>query len=51
MPDSGIIPELCELLNITINDLFSGEVVDTKDNKNQLEKNLLEIIKQKEENE
>lgn len=50
MPDSGIIPELCEILNITINDLFSGEVVDTKDNKNQLEKNLLEMIKQKEEN-
>jgi transcriptional regulator with XRE-family HTH domain len=25
MPDSGIIPELCEILNITINDLFSGK--------------------------
>ena len=50
MPDSGIIPELCEILNITINDLFSGEIVDTKDNKKQLEKNLLEMIKLKQEN-
>lgn len=50
MPDSGIIPELCEILDITINDLFSGEVVDMKDSENQLEKNLLEMIKQKEEN-
>ena len=32
MPDSGIIRELCETLNITINDLFSGEIVDMKDN-------------------
>ena len=50
MPDSGIIPKLCEILSITINDLFSGEVVDMKDKKNQLEKTLLEIIKQKQEN-
>ena len=50
MPDSGIIPKLREILSITINDLFSGEVVDMKDKKNQLEKTLLEIIKQKQEN-
>ena len=48
MPDSGIISELCKILNITINDLFSGEVVDMKDNEKRLEKNLLEIIKLKE---
>lgn len=48
MPDSGIIAELCKILNITINDLFSGEVVDMKDSKKRLEKNLLEIIKIKE---
>ena len=47
MPDSGIIPELCEILNITINDLFSGEVVDMKNNEKQLEKNLLEMTKLK----
>ena len=48
MPDSGIIVELCKILNITINDLFSGEVVDMKDNEKRLEKNLIEIIKLKE---
>ena len=48
MPDSGIIAELCKALNITINDLFSGEVVDMKDSEKRLEKNLLEIIKLKE---
>jgi len=50
MPDSGIIPKLCEILNITINDLFSGEAVDMKNSEKQLEKNLLDMIKQKEEN-
>ena len=48
MPDSGIIAELCKILNITINDLFSGEVVDMKDSEKRLEKNLIEIIKLKE---
>lgn len=49
MPDAGTIPELCKLLNITINDLFSGEIVDMKNNKKKLEENLLELAKQKEE--
>lgn len=48
MPDSGLIFEICEILNITISDLFSGEVVDMKDNEKKLEKNLLEMIKLKE---
>ena len=45
MPDSGIIYELCKILNITINDLFSGEIVDMKDNEKRLEINLLEMVK------
>lgn len=49
MPYSGIIKELCNILNITINDLFSGEVVDMKKYDETLEENLLEMIKQKEE--
>ena len=48
MPDSGIIPELCEILEITINDLFSGEVIDNKKYNENAEQNLLEITKQKE---
>ena len=49
MPDSGTIPELCEILNITINDLFSGEIIDMKNNEKKLEENMLELIKEKEE--
>ena len=49
MPDSGIISELCKILDITINDLFSGEVVDMKDNEKKLSENLLEMIRKKEE--
>ena len=49
MPDSSIMLELCDILKITVNDLLSGEVV-TMDNYNkELENNLLEMIKQKEE--
>ena len=48
MPDAGTMPELCKILNITINDLFSGEVVDMKDNEKKLEENLLEMTKMKE---
>ena len=49
MPDVGTIPELCEILNITINDLFSGEVVNMKNNEKKLEENLMDLARQKEE--
>ena len=49
LPDTGIMPELCKILEITVNDLFSGEEVDMKNNEEKLEENLLEIAKQKEE--
>ena len=48
MPDSSIMLELCSILKISVNDLLSGEIV-TKDCYNkELENNLLETIKQKE---
>ena len=48
LPDSSIMLELCDILGITVNDLLCGEIV-TMDNYNkELENNLLEIIKQKE---
>ena len=48
VPDSAIMLDLCKELGITVNDLLSGEVV-TMDNYNkELENNLLEMIKQKE---
>ncbi len=49
MPDASTIPELCKILDISINDLFSGEKVDMKENEKRLEENLLEMVKLKEE--
>ena len=49
LPDAGTMPELCKILNISINDLFSGEIVDMKNNEKKLEENLLEMTKLKEE--
>lgn len=48
LPDASHLPELCRILDISINDLFSGEVVDMKDNEKKLEENLLEMTKLKE---
>ena len=48
LPDSSIMLELCDVLGISVNDLLCGEVV-TMDNYNkELENNLLEMMKQKE---
>ena len=49
LPDVANIQELCNVLDISINDLFSGEIVDMKDNEKVLEKNLLDAVRQKEE--
>lgn len=49
LPDTSNITELCKLLDITINDLYSGRIVDMKENEKLLEKNLLEMVKAKEE--
>lgn len=49
MPDVSNIPNLCNILEITINDLFSGYVVDMKEIDKKVESNLLELAKQKEE--
>ena len=49
MPDAGTIPELCKILGITINDLFSGEKIDMKNTEKKLEENLLEMTRLKEE--
>ena len=49
MPDSSIMPELCDVLNISINDLFNGEVIDMENYKEKSEKLIIEMAKQKEE--
>ena len=49
LPDAANMPILCDILDITINDLFSGEKVDMKNNEKKLEENLLEMTALKEE--
>lgn len=48
LPETTKMPELCKLFNITINDLFSGEIVDMKNNEKKLNENLLALAKEKE---
>lgn len=49
MPDSSIMLELCNVLNISVNDLLNGEVVIMENYKEKTEELLLEMAKQKEE--
>lgn len=49
MPDSSIMLELCDILEISVNELLSGEMIEMKNYDESVEKNLLEMIKQKEE--
>ena len=49
MPDASIMLELCKLLKITVNDLLSGEVVSMNHYNEESEKNLLAMVKEKEE--
>lgn len=48
LPDASIMPDLCELLGISINELFSGERVLTDNYKRKAEENLLRIKKEAE---
>lgn len=48
MPDSSVMLGLCSILEISVNDLLSGEVITMNDYNKEAEKNMLEIIRQKE---
>lgn len=48
MPDSSIMLGLCDILQITVNDLLTGEVVTMENYNKELENNLMEMIQQKE---
>ena len=48
MPDSSIMLELCDILGISVNELLSGEVIAVENYNKELENNLLDMIKQKE---
>ena len=49
LPDASIMLDLCGLLDITVNDLLSGEVISMTNYNDKMEKNLLDMVKQKEE--
>ncbi len=49
MPDSGVMLELCNELKITVNELLSGEMIEMNNYNEIVEKNLLDMVKQKEE--
>ena len=49
MPDSSIMIDLCNELGISVNELFSGEVIKMESYNLKAEENLLEMKKQKEE--
>ena len=49
LPDSSVMLQLCGILKITVNDLLSGEVVSMENYNEEMEKKLLEMVRQKEE--
>ena len=49
LPDSAIMLELCEILDITVTELLKGEKVKVEDLNKELEKDLIQMVKQKEE--
>lgn len=49
LPDSGIMMELCEHLNINVNELLSGENIMTKEYNNVAEENLVKLKMENEE--
>lgn len=48
MPDSSIMLQLCEILEISVNDLLCGERIIMDNHNKETEKIILEIVKQKE---
>lgn len=48
MPDSSIMLELCDALDITVNDLLNGECVSSENYIKKLETQLLEVVRKKE---
>ncbi len=49
LPDASIMLELCKILKITVNDLLCGERITMENYNKQLEENLIELTKQKQE--
>ena len=49
LPDASCMLALCEILEITVNDLLSGEVVAMENYQKQTEEMLISMVKEKEE--
>ncbi|SDB33597.1 Helix-turn-helix domain-containing protein [Pseudobutyrivibrio sp. YE44] len=48
LPDTSIMPELCRILEININELLSGEHLSAEDYDGKAEKNMVELMKNNE---
>ncbi len=48
MPDSSIMLDLCKVLNITVNELLSGEKINMENYTDKKEKKLVEMVREKE---
>ncbi len=49
MPDSSIMLDLCSVLEISVNELLLGEEIEMEKYNKQVEQNLIEMVKEKEE--
>ncbi len=50
MPDVSLMLPLCEVLGISVNELLSGEHLNEKQYKEKAEENMMDLIKEKQEN-
>ena len=48
MPDSSIMLDLCNELNISVNELLSGEVIEMENYDRKVEENFIKLQKEKE---
>ena len=48
IPDASIMIELCEILDITVNELLSGERITMEDYNKKVDENLVEMKKENE---
>lgn len=50
LPEASLMLPLCDILNITVNDLLSGEKVSDVDYQKKAEDNMMDLMKENEEN-
>ena len=49
LPDVSLMLPLCDALDISINELLSGEIISDNDYRERAEKNIMNLVKEKEE--